>query len=159
MKKSTLFIVGLLILVMSCKDNNDNVVESDELLCINENIDKPLSVADVKKYIYGEWKLVGLITMLPSKEVPDIKVVFKDVLGAPIDKQIAEYYEDGKLVGSTLYSLKQDGATIVNIVSDSQTFDNDKYNFFRGIVRICKDELMIDNGIAFDAAGYLFRKL
>jgi hypothetical protein len=156
MKVSKIFVLCLMILFIACEE--EKPANMSDLKCINENVDKPLSVAEVKKYIYGEWKLVSLITMLPSKEVPDIKVVFKDILGAPIDKQVADYYEDGKLVGTTVYALKQNGPNTVDIVSDSQTFDKDKYNFFRGSIRICKDELMIDNGIAFDAPGYLFRR-
>jgi hypothetical protein len=34
-----------------------------------------------------------------------------------------------------------------------------EHNIAKGTVRICEKELMLDQGIAFDAPGYLFRKL
>jgi hypothetical protein len=128
---------------------------------LNKQANQSLTKKLATKYIYGEWQLAGMITMVPTNVIPDIKVVFKDVLGAPIDKQIAEYYENGKLLGSTLYTLNQienGEQKMVEIKSDVEIFDNQVYNLFRGNIRICENELMIDNGIAFDAPGYLFRR-
>ncbi len=101
--------------------------------------------------------------MLPSETVPNIKVTFKDILGAPIDKQVADILINEKPVGFVFYSLKEylnDNLSYVLIQSDSIYIGNTKeYNFIRGGIRICSDELMIDNRIASDSPGYLFKKI
>jgi hypothetical protein len=126
--------------------------------CTNDSI----FLADVKSEIYGEWQLTTYIANIPNPKVPDLKVIFKDVLGNPIDKQIADIYENGKLTNTVLYSLKQSSTNnhqVVQIVSDSTRFQNGDYNFLRGNIRICENQMMIDNGIALDAPGYIFTKI
>ena len=116
-------------------------------------------VADVKGNIYGEWQLRELIGNMPTKsKVPDLKVVFKEIS----DKQVADIYSDGKLSTTIAYSLKQkdgNGYRSVEIISDSTNFQNGDYNFLKGTIRICENQMMIDNGIAVDAPGYIFTKI
>ncbi|MFM2393696.1 MAG: hypothetical protein RLZZ546_1678 [Bacteroidota bacterium] len=94
--------------------------------------------------------------------MPDIKVQFKDVLGAPIDKQLADIYIDGKLIGNVLYSFKEvsfDNVIYVFIESDANYIgESQEYNFIRGGLRMCENSLMIDNGMATDAPAYIFEK-
>jgi hypothetical protein len=126
--------------------------------CTND----PIFLADVKSKIYGEWQLTTYIANIPNPKVPDLKVIFKDVSGSPIDKQIADIYENGKLTNTALYSLKQMNSNnyqVVQIVSDSTRFQNGDYNFLRGNIRICENQMIIDNGIALDAPGYIFTKV
>ncbi|MFN3852647.1 MAG: hypothetical protein ACK4NY_24680 [Spirosomataceae bacterium] len=168
--KKQILAIGILCLIGlgSCTKSDDDVTarsaKASESLndfeCINKAADKSLTINEVKKKIYGEWQLAGMITMLPTKEVPDIKVVFKDLPGSTT-KQLAEYYENGKLKGSTTCTLKEETInqiSYVTIASDVEMFDANTYNFIRGNIRICDEELMIDNGMAFDAPAYLFRK-
>jgi hypothetical protein len=161
MKKQLIYLTILSCLAFAAckKEAEQEVVTSD---CLNKTADEPVLVADIKSKIYGEWQLKGLIANIPNPKVPDLKVVFKDILGSPIDKQVADIYENGKLTTTMLYSLKQKNGNnyqSVEIVSDSTSFQNGDYNFLRGTIRICENQMMIDNGIAFDAPGYVFTKV
>lgn len=139
-----------------------NMIKAESILdfdCIRTSADVPLKIADVKKEIYGEWQLKGMITMVPpSDEVPDTKVVISQKSDG---KQLAEIYLNGKLANTMTYDLKQEEfekLLWVTIQPDKQTFNDGSYNYIRGRIRICPGELMIDNGMAFDAPAYLFRK-
>jgi Kunitz/Bovine pancreatic trypsin inhibitor domain len=134
---------------------------SPPFTCVNNAADKSLLVEDVKSKIYGEWKLGGLIADRPNPQVPEIKVVFKDVLGAPIDKQVADVYLNCKLAYTTLYSLKQINGNIksVRLEPDKKEYKVNEPAVLTGAIRICDGELMIDTGMAFDAPAYLFRKI
>ena len=161
MKKQLIYFTILSCLgFMACKkDVEQEVVMSD---CLNKTVDNPVIIADIKSKIYGEWQLRELIANIPNPKVPDLKVVFKDIIGSPINKQVADIYENGKLISTMLYSLKQkdgNGYQSVEIVSDSTNFKNGNYNFLRGTIRICETQMMIDNGIAFDAPGYVLTKV
>ena len=44
--------------------------------CLRNSADVPLTIADVKKEIYGEWQLRGIVSMMPSDDdLPDVKVL------------------------------------------------------------------------------------
>jgi hypothetical protein len=163
MKKRLIYCaIAVLLSVNACKIDNENEVMSSNSDCLNKTVNDSVRVADVKSKIYGEWQLKQLIANIPNPKVPDLKVVFKDVLGVPIDKQVADVYENSKLKATMLYSLKQisnNNYQTVEIVSDLESFPNGEYNFLRGTVRACENNLMIDNGIAFDAPGYVFEKI
>ncbi len=161
-------VLGLVLSFLSCnkveklsKDNRN--LAFSEFKCISKLTEKSQQKDEVLKYIYGNWQLRGMITMVPSDTVSNIKVTFKDIIGAPINKQIADIFINDKPVGSVLYSINEyivDNINFIQIESDSFFIDNTKeYNFIRGGIRICEEELMIDNGIASDGPGYLFRKI
>ncbi|MCU0324944.1 MAG: hypothetical protein MUF45_06785 [Spirosomaceae bacterium] len=163
--------IGILCLVGlgSCNKSDDGIsarlAKVSESLkdfdCINKAVDKSLTISEVRSKIFGEWQLKGMITMLPTKEVPDSKVIFKKIAG-DTDNVLGEYYLNGKLKGSAVCTFKQvniEQTSYVTMSSDKEMFDADTYNFFRGNIRICDEELMIDNGMAFDAPAYLFRKI
>lgn len=163
MKKQLIYLTILSCLgFTACKKE----VEQKEVIisdCLNKTVDQPVLVADVKSKIYGEWQLYELIGNMPTKsKAPDLKIVFKNISGSTIDKQVADIYENGKLTNTMPYSLKQkegNGYQSVEIISDSESFQNGAYNFLRGTIRICENQMMIDNGIAFDAPGYVFTKV
>jgi hypothetical protein len=163
------FVVFLLVAIVafSCSTEELENFEGNESInnysCIKDIDNKSVTKSDVRKNIYSKWKLTGMITMLPTVKVPNIVVQFKDVLGAPIDKQLADIYKDDVLLGSVLYSLEEKnfgGLTYTCFKPDSTKIGTtNEYNIIRGNIRICEDELMIDHGIVNDGPGYLFRKL
>ena len=161
MKKQLIYFTILSCLgFMACKkDVEQEVVMSD---CLNKTVDNPVIIADIKSKIYGEWQLRELIANIPNPKVPDLKVIFKPSQGFQNDKDVADIYENGKLTNTMSFSLKQkngNGYQSVEMVSDSEIFQNGDYNFLRGTIRICETQMMIDNGIAFDAPGYVLTKV
>lgn len=161
MKKQLIYFAILSCLsFLACKNEAEpNVALSD---CLRKTVNEPVFVADVKSKIYGEWQLIELIADIPNPKVPNLKVIFKDVLGNANDKQLADIYENGKLISTMAYYLKQNNSNsyhFVEIVSDSTKLQNGDYNFIKGSIRICENQMMIDNGIALDAPGYVFIKI
>ena len=160
MKKQLIYLTILSCLSLNaCKKENEKEVSTSD--CLNKTVDNPVLVEDVKNLIQGEWQLKELIGNMPNPKVPDLKVTFKPTSGFQTDYKIAEIYANGKLTNTTTFLLKQkngNGFQSVEIVSDSTNFQNGEYNFLRGTIRICENQMMIDNGIAFDAPGYVFVK-
>lgn len=157
-----------LLSLSSCKTSDEEVtalnsIKAESILdfdCLRNSADVPLKIADVKKEIYGEWQLKGMITMLPpaTGDMPDVRLVISQKSNG---KQLAEIYRDGKIVNAMTYDLQQneyEKLSWVTIKPDKETFDDGTYNYIKGTIRICPGELMIDNGMAFDAPAYLFRK-
>ncbi|MBA4848933.1 hypothetical protein [Emticicia sp. BO119] len=156
-----------LLTLNACKTSDQdvpspNMVKAESILdfdCLRNSANVSLKIADVKKEIYGEWQLKGMITMVPpSDEVPNVKLIISEKADG---KQLAEIYENDKLTKIMTYDLIQseyEQIFMVGINPDKEKFDDGSYNFIRGSIRICTGELMIDNGMAFDAPAYLFRK-
>ncbi|GAB3519739.1 hypothetical protein [Emticicia fontis] len=168
--KKLMFGFGLfsLLSLNACKSADEeipaqNMIKSESILdfdCLRNSADVPLKIADVKKEIYGEWQLKGMITMMPptTEDMPDIRLVISQKANG---KQLAEIFRDGKIVNTMTYDLEQfeqDKLAWVIIKPDKETFDDGSYNYIKGSIRICPGQLMIDNGMAFDAPAYLFRK-
>jgi hypothetical protein len=130
--------------------------------CLNKQANQLLTAIESNKMIYGEWKLYGMLTMLPTKAIPDIKIVLSNIPTSPSEKPVAEIFENSVPMGRVKFVLKEinrESITSVLIESENVSLPADYYNFIKGHVRICNDELMIDNGMAFDAPAYLFRKV
>ena len=169
MQKQLILVLFSLVLSMSaCKKSaidsmKSNKAESfQDFDCLSKSVDKPLLVSTVRSKIDGEWQLRGTIFNMPTTEVPDVRIIFQTLSGILSDIHMISLYEDGVFKHSITYTLKQEGLNTipyVTLVTDKDHFDNGDYNFFKGTIRICDNELMIDNGIAFDAPGYLFRKI
>jgi hypothetical protein len=169
MKKQLIYCsFSIMIALLSCKSAKEELTKEkskseslSDFECIRKSIDKSLSTAEVKSKIYGEWILTGIIADIPNPIIPDLKVAFKDVLGAPIDKQFAEVYKNGELSYTTTYSLKEtkegDNLTVF-IEADKMEYAKGEVALFNSRVRICENELMLDTGMAHDAPAYLFRK-
>lgn len=139
----------------------DNVAFLDaealsEFTCINQQTDNPPRISDARKWIVGKWQLKGMITMIPYVEVPNIKIEFKEDGGVFISNA-------GENVFTNAYSLNEnENNGYKSIVISTDDFGTDPFNennILSGTIRICENELMIDNGIAFDAPGYLLRKI
>jgi len=169
MKKLLLSICVISLLYMSsCKTSDEEVpamnsIKAESILdfdCLHNSADVPLTIADVKKGIYGEWQLKGNVTYLPFEgELPDVKLKISE---KSTGKQLAEIYENGKLTKTMTYDLEQgqhDKLLWVIIKPDQETFADGSYNYIKGTFRLCPNELMIDNGMAFDAPAYLYRKI
>lgn len=169
MKKILLgFGILSLLYLSSCKIADEEVpamnsIKAESILdfdCLRNAADVPLTIADVKKGIYGEWQLKGAITQVPmQEEVPDVKLKISE---KSTGKQLVEIYENGKLAKTMTYDLEQgqhEKLLWVIIKPDQETFADGSYNYIRGTIRLCPNELMIDNGMAFDAPAYLYRKI
>lgn len=148
-------------LINDIKEKGLRKAESySEFTCLNKTVDKPVYLKDIRAKMYGQWQLKGIVSMIPTKEVADFKIIFKEQINSKLE--LAEIYLDGVLKYSVKFELfqNQDGNYYsVGLKPEKEKFENGDYNFLRGTIRICDDELFIDNGIAFDAPGYLYRKL
>ncbi|WP_131458376.1 hypothetical protein [Jiulongibacter sediminis] len=152
----------MLVAFMSCEktdsqpiNETDKAETLDDFTCINEQADNPADLADAQNWIVGKWQLTGIIAMMPDVEVPNIQVEFKSDGGVFVEK-------DGENVFTDAYSVienESNGYTSLQVITDQLPDNFDEYNIVKGTLRICESELMIDQGIAFDAPGYLFRKI
>jgi hypothetical protein len=167
--KTSLIIISILSVAtfFSCESENATPKSRENLTmadfdCLNKQANQSLTVSEANKLIYGKWKLYGMLTMLPTKEIPDIKLILSNLPTSPSEKPVAEIFENGVLKGMVKFVLKEmKWETYTNVVVESEnvSLPADYYNFIKGNIRICEGELMIDNGIAFDAPAYLFRKI
>lgn len=167
--KTSLYIFSILFLVANfgCQTENASPKTRENLSisdfdCLNKQADNSLTLMEANKYIFGEWQLNGMITMLPSKEIPDLKIILSNIPASPTEKPIAEIFENGVSKGNVKFELKEmKWESYISVVMESEnvSLSTDYYNFIKGNIRICEGELMIDNGMAFDAPAYLFRKI
>lgn len=153
--------------LLSCSTDEDKEKHLDdnfECVLQNSNAEMLRTKDDVLHHIYGTWKVMKILSMIPDVNVGNMKLEFKDILGAPIDKQVAELYIDDKSVGSIVYSIKEqkvDNEILLLFESEVATFSNsDEYNFmYFSSLRMCPEEMLIDNGMASDGPGYLLKKI
>lgn len=157
-----------LLYLSSCTTSDEevtaiNIIKAESIIdfdCLRISADVPLTIADVKKGIYGEWQLKGTTTQSPlQEEMPDVKLKISQ---KSTGKQLVEIYENGKLAKTMTYDLEQnqhEKLLWVTIKPDLETFADGSYNYIKGAIRLCPNELMIDNGMAFDAPAYLYRKI
>ncbi|WP_341226610.1 hypothetical protein [uncultured Arcticibacterium sp.] len=128
----------------------------EEFDCVGQQVENLPSIEDARTMIVGTWQLKGMITMMPTEEVPNLKVEFKEDGGVFVTNA-------GENVFTNAYSINDNisdnGFRSIEITTDEFGIETSEFNFFTGTIRICEDELMIDNGIAFDAPGYLLRKI
>lgn len=127
----------------------------EEFDCVGQQVETLPTIEDARAMIVGTWQLKGMITMVPTEEVPNIKIEFKEDGGVFVTNA-------GQNVFTNAYSIndkvENDYRSIV-ITTDEFGMETNEYNFLTGTIRICENELMIDNGIAFDAPGYLLRRV
>ncbi len=124
--------------------------------CLNSQADAPPALDDAKEWIVGKWQLKGMITMMPQNEVPNIQLEFKEDGGVFVSLAGENVYTDAYSVIET----EENGYKSIQLIGDNMMIDETgDYLLPRGTLRICEDEMMIDQGIAFDAPGYLFRRL
>lgn len=123
--------------------------------CVNAQADNPPTLETAKKLIVGKWQLKGVIAMIENPEIPNYQVEFMEDGGVFVTLA-------GKNVYTDAYSLVENNENnyrSINLVTDTfpETFNEN--NIVKGTIRICENELMVDQGIAFDAPGYLFRRV
>jgi hypothetical protein len=160
--KNILNIILLSASFLACKADSEvlnNSLKPEELndfACLNANLDKPYFIADINKHLLTSWTLKNVATMIPSKTVPDVKIVFSK-------NGTVDVFQDGKKAYQTTYTLKEESGNGVNWVtlsSEANTLTDHPLikHIIAGTVRTCEKELIIDQGMAFDAPAYLFRK-
>lgn len=152
--------------LLACKNDSSTPIPTEsqtlnDFPCLMKQANESLTTATVNKNIFGNWQLYGKLTMLPTKQIPNLKLTILPLQGNKETLSI-EIFENNLSKGKVTAKLSEIDAlqqTFVQINSENISLPSDYYNFIRGTVRICEKELMIDNGMAFDAPAYLFRKI
>jgi hypothetical protein len=162
------FLISFAVFFLSCtyEYSENEIPLDDKFECVlqNSNPDILKSKDEVLQHIYGTWKVVKILAWLKTNDMKNMKLEFKDVLGAPIDKQIVELYIDDKSVGSLTYSIKEqkvgDELYLLFETENTKFGDSDEYNFIYGSsLKMCPEEMLIDNGMDLDGPGYLLKKI
>jgi uncharacterized protein (DUF111 family) len=133
------------------------MIQAEEIAnftCINKQADNAIPVSEAKDKIAGEWQLKAILTMIQSNEVPNIVLKVSEDLSVTV-LQAGKKVHDDKL---KITEESGDNYRVLKIESSRENFSNGNFNFLYGNLRVCDNELFIDNGIAFDAPGYFFRK-
>lgn len=148
----SLFFAAMLALT-ACK--KEKVEATENFDCVNAQADNAPTLNEANARIVGNWQLKKMAGMrMPPVEIPNIRLVFAA-------NKTVEVYQNNQLVHSDSYQLKEEKqatARWIAISTAKQTFQNGDYSFLRGTVRVCEAELLIDNGMAFDAPAYFFVK-
>ncbi|MGL4631843.1 MAG: hypothetical protein ACRCVT_11640 [Leadbetterella sp.] len=126
-----------------------------DFVCIYQNTEVSIKVETISKDIVGTWDL---------RRKEGFRIQPQDVVSNTIrfkfDKfGLAEVYENGKLSFLINYKVIQKTANNVQFVSIESDPSKDKTNILNGTIRICDNELVIDQGLAFDAPAYFFKKV
>jgi hypothetical protein len=160
--KTLIVFLFLCSVLVACKSKSEVLTNSlkpeevGDFACLNANVDKPYTIPDINTYLFTSWTLKNIATMVPSKTVPDIRLVFNK-------NGTADVFQDGKKAYQTNFSLKEESANAfkwVTLSSEANTIPDHPIikHILAGTIRICEKELILDQGMAFDAPAYFFRK-
>ncbi|MGL4632131.1 MAG: hypothetical protein ACRCVT_13085 [Leadbetterella sp.] len=146
------FIAIILVLsIVSCSKTEDLLIQNAEsasdFKCLNETANSNFYKDKVQGILTGTWQLKYVATMLPSTTVDDLTLTFTND-GKVTLKGVTE--------GSGSYILEEkteNNYTYVTLNSIGNI------NMAQGQIRICQEELLIDQGMALDAPGYFFRRV
>lgn len=167
--KKLLFLL-LIPFCFSCEESNETASPEPDFItaesidafdCVNDQADNPPALADAQKWIVGKWQLKGVISMIPNPEIPNYQVEFMEDGTVIVTKAGERVYTDAYSV----IDSKEGDYQYLEIITDSfEIVDGlnsnfNEHNIVEGTLRICEKEMMVDQGIAFDAPGYLFRKI
>lgn len=162
--KNKLFLI-FIPLLLSCNDKDiiaeiplDAMIQKEEpsaFTCINSQADNPPTLDNAKKWIVGKWQLKSMITMMPNTQVPNYQIEFKEDGGVFVNLAGVAVYTDAYSVVETV----ENNFSSIKMVTDNLMDFSNEHNIVKGTIRICEKELMLDQGIAFDAPGFLFRKI
>ncbi|MFB0909307.1 MAG: hypothetical protein QMB03_13750 [Spirosomataceae bacterium] len=162
--KNFVILSVLVSLFFSCESQNIDgeiggvaMIQAEEIAnftCINKQADNAIPVSEAKDKIAGEWQLKAMLTMIQVNEVPNVVLKINKDLSVTV-LQAGKKIHDDKLI---ITEKSGDNYRLLKIESSRQEFSNGDFNFLYGNLRVCDNELFIDNGIAFDAPGYYFRK-
>lgn len=123
--------------------------------CLNAQLKTAKSVSETQNLIPGTWQLKAIMSMLPSTEIPNYVLVIDNDYNVIVKKAGKSVVAD-KLI---FFEKNEYGSSVIGLKNTKQYFDNQDFSFLYGTIRICENELLIDNGMAFDAPGYYFRKV
>jgi hypothetical protein len=126
----------------------------EEFTCVNAQADSLPTLDEAKERIVGKWQLKGMITMMPVTEVPNIQIEFKEDGGVFVSLAGENVYTDAYSV----IESEENETRLLKLIGDN-LMTQSEYAIAKGNLRICEKEMLIDHGIAFDAPGYLFRKI
>jgi hypothetical protein len=162
--KKILFLL-LFPVLFSCSDKDpipemplEAMIQGEEpsaFTCINSQADNPPTLENAKKWIIGKWQLKSKITMIPNAQVPNYQIEFKEDGGVFVTLVGVSVYTDAY---SLVENVENNYRSIKMVTDNLMDFSNE-HNIVKGTIRVCEKELMLDQGIAFDAPGFLFRKL
>jgi hypothetical protein len=159
MRTSHFLLLTLLVLFFSCSEDTDHNIPCEA----SGKLDN--TKVEANQHIYGRWKLIKIFAFrAPNVEVPDMEILFVGSPGTATDNQVAYVIQKGINIGTVKYtiseSLGENKNKYLNINSgENITYTNGNSNIIRGQLRICQNELLLDNGMAFDAPGYLFKRI
>ena len=152
-------------LIFACENDKDSAInpnsemiqgeDSGEFPCVNAQADTLPTLDSAKALIVGKWQLKGMIARMANPEIPNYQIEFLADGGVTVTLA-------GKKVFSDAYSVIEEtsnGYRNLKLITDSLMDLENQHNIVKGNIRICEKELMLDQGIAFDAPGYLFRKV
>ncbi len=126
----------------------------ENFTCVNGQADKAIAVSEAKTRISGEWQLKAVMTMLQQNEVPNFVLQISDDLSVSV-------FRAGKKIHKDKLKITEESGEnyrVLKLESSRKDFSNGDFNFLYGTLRVCDKELLIDNGMMFDAPGYYFRK-
>ena len=147
-------ILSLFVVVASFSCQKKEIAATTNFDCVNAQFDNAPTLGEASSRIVGQWQLKKMAAMRIQTEVPNIRLVFSS-------NKTVEVYQNEQLIQQDKYQLieNQQGTTrFIALETTKTTFQNGDYSFLRGTVRVCDAELLIDNGMAFDAPGYFFVK-
>jgi hypothetical protein len=146
MKKLIAFAL-LVLFTTACSEDNVDV----ENCSYSSN--RYRSYTQITQNIVGTWVLKKQIVMLANAPTPNVKIV--------LDKNgRVEFYRNDMLVHQDTYRIEsQPNSDEFRLVVSSwgDTLDENRW-FVSGTIYLCQSELFLDNGIAFDAPGYVYQK-
>lgn len=142
-------------LMLNNCDKNDSQPCEDIMQSTENNL------SDARQNLCGKWKLTDYFAFRSLIDDPNLKIEFSK--GKAENEYIAEVKEDDKSIGNATFQLEEtinlDNLKILKMTTNkTKQFSNARYNFLFGEMRICKNKLLIDNGMIFDAPGYVFDK-
>lgn len=162
--KKYLFLSILISLFFSCESQSVEeemstlaMIQAEEIAsftCINQQADEAIPASSAADKIIGEWQLKAIMTMRPNDEVPNIVLKISKDLSVSVFRAGKNLHDDELSISTEV------GNVFKGLVLESsrKNFSNGDFNFLYGNLRVCDKELLIDNGMAFDAPAYFFRK-
>ena len=140
--KNISWCLGLLSLLSSCSK------EIKLPTCdLNTNYVKDASLA--QKWLVGEWKLVGVTTMLPNPPVENVRLRFTKQGEVAIIR-------DGKLTDTNRYAIVANPYGLTLKTDAKARVDN--WYVRNPALRLCSEKMFLDGGIASDGPGFTFQR-
>jgi hypothetical protein len=152
--KNLALVFFLLMMLINCDKNDTQPCED-----IMKKTDNNLS--DAKENLCGKWKLTDYISFRSIGGDPNLQIEFSKGKGDNV--YMAAVSENGAFIGSFPFTVSEsiniDNLNVLKLTTEkSMKYTNGRANFLFGEMRICKNRLLIDNGIILDGEGFIFDK-